>query len=230
MRQRILLSWSGGKDSALALDALRRSEEFDVVALLTTVTEDYQRISMHGVRQDLLRAQASALNCHLQEVLLPKDCTDEEYARRMGAALRPNLAVGISKVAFGDLFLEDVRQYRLERLALIGMTPVFPVWGKDTHELAHDFVARGFRAIIVCVDSQSLERSFAGREFDEALLSDLPAGVDPCGENGEFHTFVYDGPIFERPLPVTRGEIVTRQERFEYCDLFLGDPSERAAV
>lgn len=219
MGRKILLSWSGGKDSALALEALRRAGEYEVAALLSTVTEDYQRISMHGVRRELLQAQAQATGCSLQEIMLPKDCTDEEYARRMEATLRPHVQTGTTEVAFGDLFLEDVRQYRMDRLGLIGMTAIFPIWGINTTELAHAFIERGFRAILVCVDTHALDPSFAGREFDSALLADLPPEVDPCGENGEFHTFVYDGPIFERPLRIARGEIVTRDERFEYCDL-----------
>jgi len=219
MKEKVLLSWSGGKDSALALDSLRSDGEFEIAALLTAVTEDYQRISMHGVRRELLRAQAEATGCALQEILLPRDCSDEEYARRMEAALAPNVKAGTFKVAFGDLFLEDVRQYRLDRLGLIGMTPVFPIWGIDTTELAHSFVERGFRAIVVCVDIHTLDGSYAGREFDESLLADLPPEVDPCGENGEFHTFVYDGPIFARPIPVTRGEVILREARFAYCDV-----------
>jgi uncharacterized protein (TIGR00290 family) len=217
--ERIVVSWSGGKDSALTLEALRRSGEYEIAGLLSTVTEDYQRISMHGVRRELLQAQAEAAGCSLQEVMLPKDCSDEEYARRMQAALRPHVQDGTLKVAFGDLFLEDVRQYRVDRLAQIGMTPLFPIWGIDTGRLARDFIERRYRAILVCVDTQALAKSFAGREFDLALLADLPPQVDPCGENGEFHTFVYDGPIFERRIGVVRGEVVTRDERFEYCDL-----------
>jgi uncharacterized protein (TIGR00290 family) len=227
MTEKILLSWSGGKDSALALDELQRAGQFEIAGLMTTITEDYQRISMHGVRRELLRAQAEALGRDLQEILLPKDCTDEEYARRMENALRPNLHGGISKVAFGDLFLEDVRRYRVDRLGLIGMGAVFPLWGLDTAELAHAFVERGFRSMVVCVDTQALDASFAGREFDESFLSDLPPEVDPCGENGEFHSFVFDGPIFRKSLRIARGESVRREERFEYCDLIpLGpDPS-----
>lgn len=219
MKEQILLSWSGGKDSALALDEIQRGGEFEIAALMTTVTEGYQRISMHGVRQELLRAQAEALGCDLQEILLPKECTDVEYAGRMESALRPHVEAGISKVAFGDLFLEDVRRYRVDRLGLIGMSGVFPIWGLNTFELAHTFIHRGFRAIVVCVDTQTLDPSFAGREFDESFLSDLPPGVDPCGENGEFHTFVYDGPILRTPLRILRGESVRREERFEYCDI-----------
>jgi uncharacterized protein (TIGR00290 family) len=219
VKEKILLSWSGGKDSALTLEALTHSGDYEVAALLSTVTEEYQRISMHGVRRDLLLAQAEATGYALQEVFLPKDCTNDEYARRMESALRPHVEAGVLKVAFGDLFLEDVRQYRVDRLALIGMAPVFPIWGKDTTKLAHAFIQRGFRAVLVCVDTRVLDRSFAGREFDESLLSDLPAEVDPCGENGEFHTFVYDGPIFNQPIQIRRGEIVTREERFEYCDI-----------
>jgi uncharacterized protein (TIGR00290 family) len=219
MKEKALLSWSGGKDSALALDALRRSSEYDIAALLSTVTEEYQRTSMHGVRRELVQAQAEAAGCALQEVFIPKDCSNEEYARRMEAALRPHVQAGTLKVAFGDLFLEDVRKYRVDRLWLIGMTPLLPIWGIDTTELARAFIERGFRAILVCVDTHSLNRSFAGREFDESLLSDLPPEVDPCGENGEFHTFVYEGPIFDQPIRIRRGEIVTREERFAYCDI-----------
>jgi uncharacterized protein (TIGR00290 family) len=221
VNEKILLSWSGGKDSALALDSLRQSGEYEIAALLSTVTEGYQRTSMHGVRRELVRAQADALDCTLEEVLIPKDCSDEEYGRRMEAALRPHVLAGMQKVAFGDLFLEDVRQYRVERLALIGMTPVFPIWGANTAKLARSFVERGFRAVVVCVDTRAMDPSFAGREFDSALLANLPPGVDPCGENGEFHTFVYDGPIFEHPVQIRRGERVIREERFEYCDILL---------
>lgn len=219
MREKILLAWSGGKDSALALDALRLGDEFEVAGLMTTVTEDYQRVSMHGVRRGLLRAQAAAAGCVLHEVFLPKECSDEEYARRMEAFLLGQLDSGLKRVAFGDLFLEDVRQYRVDRLGMIGMSAVFPIWGRNTADLARAFIERGFRAIVVCVDSQALDGSFAGREFDDSLLADLPRQVDPCGENGEFHTFVYDGPIFERPLRVRRGEIVIREHRFVFCDV-----------
>lgn len=225
MKEKILLSWSGGKDSALTLDALRRSGEYEIAALLSTVTEEYQRTSMHGVRRELVRAQAEAAGYPLQEISIPKDCSNEEYARRMEDALRPHVQAGTLKVAFGDLFLEDVRQYRIDRLGLIGMTPLFPIWGIDTTELAHAFVERGFRAILVCVDTHALDPSFAGREFDSALLADLPPEVDPCGENGEFHTFVYDGPIFRHPLHIHRGEHVTREQRFEYCDILPTVPA-----
>jgi uncharacterized protein (TIGR00290 family) len=225
VKDKVLLSWSGGKDSALALEALKRSGEYEIVALLTTVTEEYRRTSMHGVRRELVRAQAEAAGYPLQEISIPKDCSNEEYARRMEAALQPHAQAGELNVAFGDLFLEDVRQYRIDRLGLIGMTPLFPIWGTDTTELAHDFIRRGFRAILVCVDNHVLDRSFAGREFDSTLLADLPPEVDPCGENGEFHTFVYDGPIFGHPLHIRRGELVTREQRFEYCDILAAVPA-----
>ena len=219
MNEKIVLSWSGGKDSVLALHALSGDPELAVAALLTTVSEEYQRISMHGVRRELLTAQARALAITLEEILLPKDCSDEEYGRRMETALRPHVERGIRKVAFGDLFLEDVRRYRQERLALVGMTGVFPLWGKDTTELAHTFLDLGFQAIVVCVDTQALDPAFSGRSYDREFLAALPPTIDPCGENGEFHTFVYDGPIFHELIPLTRGQQVLREDRFAYCDL-----------
>ena len=222
MSEKIVLSWSGGKDSVLALHALSGDPELAVVALLTTVSEEYQRISMHGVRRELLTAQARALAIPLEEILLPKDCSDEEYGHRMEAVLRPHVESGIRMVAFGDLFLEDVRRYRQERLALIGMTGVFPLWGKDTTELAYTFLDLGFQAIVVCVDTQALDPAFSGRSYDREFLAALPPTVDPCGENGEFHTFVYDGPIFHESIPLTRGQQVLREDRFAYCDLVPG--------
>jgi uncharacterized protein (TIGR00290 family) len=189
------------------------------VSLLTTVTEGYDRISMHGVRRTLLAAQAKATGFALEEVLIPQNCTNEIYEERMRQSLEKFQKQGISAAAFGDLFLEDVRAYREERMGRIGMKCLFPLWGKPTSELARRFLDLGFRAIAVCVDTQVLSRDFAGREYDEDFLRDLPADVDPCAENGEFHTFVYDGPIFSKPVPVERGEIVLRDNRFCYCDL-----------
>ena len=211
------LAWSGGKDSALALWALRERGRAPG-ALLTTVTADFDRVSMHGVRRSLLRAQAAATGLGLVEVEIPAACTNEEYERRMGAALASPELAGVEEMAFGDLFLEDIRAYRETRLAAAGRRACFPLWGVDTGELARRFVAAGFRAILVCVDPRALDPAFAGRDYDERLLADLPAGVDPCGENGEFHTFATAGPVFERPIDCLRGEVVER-EGFVFCDL-----------
>jgi uncharacterized protein (TIGR00290 family) len=215
----ILLSWSGGKDSALALHALRQTPGVEVTGLLTTVTEDYDRISMHGVRRALLEQQAEAAGLPLQIVSIPPDCTNEIYEQRMAAALVSHRERGGRRVAFGDLFLEDIRAYREAKLAGAGMTALFPVWGRDTAALARDFIAQGFQAVLVCVDTEALDPAFAGRAFDADLLRDLPAQVDPCGENGEFHTFVHTGPIFRRPIPFQLGPQETRLGRFRYQDL-----------
>ncbi len=219
MKNRTLLAWSGGKDCALALYELTRGGDAEIAALLTTVTEGYDRISMHGVRRTLLAAQAAALGYPLEEVPIPPQCSNEVYEQRMGQALEKYRRAGVLDAAFGDLFLADVRAYREERLGRIGMRPVFPLWGRDTGELTRQFIRLGFRAIVVCVDTQALDQAAAGREYDESFLDDLPPGVDPCGENGEFHTFVYDGPLFRNPIQVERGENVLREQRFYYCDL-----------
>jgi len=218
MKERILFCWSGGKDSALALAEVLRAGDGQVAALLTTVTEDYDRISMHGVRRVLLEAQAAALDLPLHMVRIPAGCSNEIYEARMQQTLEGFLAQGVRRVAFGDLFLQDLREYRERNLARVGMQAIFPVWGQDTAALARRFIAQGFRAVLVCVDPRKLDASFAGREFDAALLADLPPGVDPCGENGEFHTFVYDAPIFRQPITIARGEVVLR-EGFAFCDL-----------
>jgi uncharacterized protein (TIGR00290 family) len=212
----VALSWSGGKDSALALAALRRAGT-NPTALVTTVTEEYERVSMHGVRRELLAAQARAAGLPLVEIAIPPSCTNEIYEERMANAFASDLA-DVDAVAFGDLFLQDVRSYREERLARVGVTPLFPLWGRDTAELAAAFVVEGFRAIVVCVDPRQLEPRFAGRDFDAALLQELPAGVDPCGENGEFHTFVHAGPVFAAPIAVRRVDTVER-DGFVFCDL-----------
>jgi uncharacterized protein (TIGR00290 family) len=219
MTEKVLLSWSGGKDAALALHELRASEGYEVTALLTTVTKGYDRITMHGVRRVLLERQARAVGLPLHVVFVSVATTDEEYRATMREALERQVDAGVSCVAFGDLFLEDVRRYREENLAQIDLRAVFPLWEKDTTELAHSFVDAGFKAIIACVDGQHLDGSFVGRRFDEQFLSDLPPAVDPCGENGEFHSFVYDGPIFSRGVAYTRGVTVLRDDRFYYCDL-----------
>jgi uncharacterized protein (TIGR00290 family) len=217
-REPILFCWSGGKDSAMALHALLQQNEFRVVALLTTVTEGYERISMHGVRRKLLQEQAKSIGLPLHEVLIPPTCVNPTYEARMEAALRIYLERGVRKVAFGDIFLEDLRAYREEKLARIGMTAIFPIWKKDTRELIRSFHAEGFRSVAVCVDPKVLDRSFAGRELDESFFRDLPASADYCGENGEFHTFAFDGPIFSEPVDFQIGEVVER-DGFVFCDL-----------
>jgi uncharacterized protein (TIGR00290 family) len=214
----VLLSWSGGKDSALALHALRQMPDVEVAGLLTTVTEDYDRISMHGVRRALLEQQAAAAGLPLHVVLIPRECTNEIYEERMTDVLTGIRESGIRRVAFGDLFLEDIRAYRESRLTAFEMEAMFPLWGQDTAVLARDFLRLGFAAFLVCVDTEALAATFAGRSFDEDLLRDLPPGVDPCGENGEFHTFVHAGPIFRTPVPCRRGAIEDRG-RFHFCDL-----------
>jgi uncharacterized protein (TIGR00290 family) len=213
----VVLSWSGGKDSSLALWKLRE-EGTEPTALLTTINEDYDRISIHGVRRELLHAQAAAIGLPLVEVGIPTECPNELYEERMSAALAAPPLAEADTFAFADLFLADIRAYREARLTPSGRRAIFPVWGRDTAELAREFIAAGFGATLVTVDTDQLDASFVGRRFDAALLDDLPAGVDPCGENGEFHTFVDSGPIFDAPIPVALGEL--RDEgRFVYRDL-----------
>ena len=217
--QPIALLWSGGKDSALALRELRADKNYEVRVLLTTMTRDYDRISIHGVRRELLEAQAAALGVPLRTVDVPARSTNEQYENALGAALQTLREQNIESVAAGDLFLADVRAYREDLLARHGMNALFPLWQRDTTELAREFIGAGYRAILSCVDTHALDADFAGRDFDAALLRDLPNSTDPCGENGEFHSFVWDGPDFARPVNCTRGERVRRDERFEFCDL-----------
>lgn len=216
--KRALISWSGGKDSCLALHEALRSGQFDIAALLTTVTRDYGRISMHGVRRVLLERQAEALGIPLAEVLIAKGAGNDEYEWQTGAALDEWRHRGIDTVIFGDLFLADIRAYREKLLAKHGFAGHYPIWGRDTAEVIRDFLRRGFKAVVVCVDPAKLAPSFAGRVIDNTFLADLPAPVDPCGENGEFHTFVFDGPIFRAPVLYSPGEIVCR-DSFWFCDL-----------
>jgi uncharacterized protein (TIGR00290 family) len=218
MSEPILFCWSGGKDSALALHTLLQRPDVRIAALLTSVTETYERISMHGVRRELLVQQAQSIGLPLHEVRIPPQCVNPIYEARMEEALRIHYAEGVRTVAFGDIFLEDLRVYREKNLARIGMTALFPIWKRDTGELIRSFHAARFRAIAACIDPRVLDRSLAGRELDESFFRDLPAGVDPCGENGEFHTFVFDGPIFRNPIPVRASEVVER-DSFIYCDL-----------
>jgi len=218
MGERVLLSWSGGKDSALALHELSRSGEYDVAALLTTVTEGTHRVGMHAVPRELVAAQADALGIALREIAIPPFPPNEVYEARLQSVLEEYAALGIRRVAFGDLFLEDIREYREGTLARLGMSGLYPIWKRDTAALAREFVALGFRAVLVCVDLRALDRSFAGRLLDERLLADLPPGADPCGENGEFHSFVFDGPGFRRPVAFERAG-VREEATFAYCDL-----------
>jgi uncharacterized protein (TIGR00290 family) len=216
--KQVLFCWSGGKDSAMALRVLRQQNGLRVAALLTTVTEGYERISMHGVRRELLLRQAHAIGLPLQEVRIPPQCANPIYEARMRDAMLAQKVAGVCCVAFGDIFLQDLREYRERSLALVEMSAMFPIWKRDTRELAQEFCALGFRAIAVCIDSNKLSCEFAGREVDESFFRDLPDGVDPCGENGEFHTFVHDGPIFSNAIVVERGEVVER-DGFYFCDL-----------
>ena len=224
-KPKALLAWSSGKDSAWSLHELRVAGEVEVVGLLTTINEAFDRVAMHAVRTELLRAQAAATALPLWPVPIPWPCSNGDYEAAMAAAMARACAEGITQVAFGDLFLEDVRRYREERLAPIGITPLFPLWGTPTDALARRMVEAGLRARLTCVDPKSLDARFAGREFDAALLAELPPTVDPCGERGEFHTFAYDGPMFGRPVPVRAGEVV-RRDGFVFADLL---PTEVAA-
>lgn len=220
----VVLSWSGGKDSALALHTLKRDARYQVVGLLTSVNEHYGRISMHGVREALLDVQAESLGLPLYKIHLSQHPSNEEYEQKMHATLAGFKDRGIRDVAFGDLFLEDIRRYRMDHMRKINMKSVFPLWHRPTHELAQEFIMLGFKAVLCCVDEQQLNGNFAGRDYDEALLHDLPAGVDPCGENGEFHTFVYAGPVFHKPLTFARGACLRREDRFRFCELI---PTEK---
>jgi uncharacterized protein (TIGR00290 family) len=217
-RPKALVSWSGGKDSALALDEIGKSGTFEVVSLLTTLTRDFDRVSMHGVRRDLLERQSMLLRLPIEKVWINAGAPNADYEAQMSRSLLRFRAEGVRHVVFGDLFLEDIRRYRERNLSSAGLVGVFPLWGMETGALARDFIKRGFKALLCCVDPRSLDPRFCGREFDESLLSEFPEGVDPCGENGEFHTFVYGGPIFDGELEVRRGEVVTR-EGFCFADI-----------
>jgi uncharacterized protein (TIGR00290 family) len=221
VRPKAWLAWSSGKDSAWALHTMREGGAFDVVALLTTVNRTHGRVAMHAVREGLLEMQAAAAGLPLVKVPIPSPCSNEIYERAMSEAMAQASAEGVRHVIFGDLFLEDVRAYREKQLARCGMTPVFPLWGIDTRALAEAMIAGRLRAYLTCVDPRQLERRFAGRRFDTELLRDLPRGVDPCGENGEFHTFTCAGPMFRADLAVTVGEIVER-DGFVFADLLPG--------
>lgn len=229
-RPRAVVSWSSGKDSALALYETIRTGTLDVVGLLTTITEPFDRVSMHGVRREILEEQACAAGLPLYPVLIPSPCPNEVYERQMAQVVERLRADGVSKMVFGDLYLQDIRTYREEKLAGTGIEPLFPLWGRPTRALAEEMVSLGIEATLVAVDPRKLDGSFAGRRFDSRLLRDLPPGVDPCGENGEFHTCVTAGPMLRWPLPVVAGPVVER-DGFFFADLALsrrGSPTEGA--
>jgi uncharacterized protein (TIGR00290 family) len=217
-----LVSWSSGKDSAWTVHVLRQRGGVELGGLLTTINEAAQRVAMHAVRVDVLQAQADALGLPLWQIPIPSPCPNEVYERVMAAAVQRAVAEGFTQIAFGDLFLEDVRRYREERLAGTGLTPLFPLFGADTPALAREMIAAGVRARITCLNPKILDRSFAGREFHAALLADLPPGVDPCAERGEFHTCAYDGPMFSRPVPIETGVTVER-DGFVFTDVVIGN-------
>jgi len=231
MKLPVVMSWSGGKDSAVALHELLNATQYDVVALLTSVSEEYRRISHHGVREVLLEEQAEAIGIPLHKVYLPSGsshpCTNEVYEQIMGNVMASYKAQGVETVAFGDLFLEDLRAYRERNLAKASMRGIFPLWKRDTATLASEVIAMGFKSYLSCVEGK-VGPGFVGRPYDHELLAALPAGIDPCGEYGEFHTFVYDGPIFTRPVTVRVGEIVMRDGR-HYADLLPGEIGVPAA-
>lgn len=219
MGSKALFSWSGGKDSALALYEVLGSRSFDIASLLTTVTGEYDRVSMHGVRLPLLEMQADSLGLALEKVIIPRNASNEAYENSLEKALLQYKESGVDTVIYGDIFLEEIRKYREEQLGRLGLGCVFPIWGRDTLSLARSFIEAGFKAVVVCVDSTLLDGGFAGREFDRDFITELPPAIDPCGENGEFHTFVYDGPVLREKVEFEKGEIVLRDGRFYYCDL-----------
>lgn len=222
--KRVLVSWSSGKDCAWALHLLRQQSDIEVIGLLTTINEQFDRVAMHGTRRTVLEAQAEAASLPLWQIPLPWPCSNEIYEQRMSEACQRAISDGVSAIAFGDLFLRDVRAYREAQLKPTGLEPLFPLWEVPTDELARQMISSGLRAKIVCVDSRKLDSAYAGRDFDEQLLHDLPAGIDPCGENGEFHTCVYDGPMFFRPILLETGETVER-DGFVYADFKAHEPS-----
>ncbi len=229
-RPRAVVSWSSGKDSAWALESVRRDNNMDIVGLLTTVTDGYARVSMHGVREEILDRQAAALGLPCRKVRIPPGCANAQYERALGEALDAERREGVTRIVFGDLFLQDVRRYREERLAGSGIEPVFPLWGRDTRALALEMIGAGLEAFVVCVDPKAVPESLAGRRFDRGLLADLPAGADPCGENGEFHTCVVAGPMWRKPIALCAGPVAAR-EGFVFADFVPtdGPPTAGAA-
>ncbi|HJY05839.1 MAG TPA: hypothetical protein VJ323_05955 [Bryobacteraceae bacterium] len=224
-KKSVVLCWSSGKDSAWALHLLRQNQELQIVALLTTFNRSADRVAMHAVRRTLVESQAERTGLPLWTIDLPWPCSNEVYEELMGAAVRRAVAEGVTAIAFGDLFLEDIRQYRERQLSGTGIEPLFPLWGLPTNGLAREMIGAGVKSRVTCVDPKKLDRSFAGREFDASFLSQLPPAVDPCGENGEFHTFVYDAPVFSRPLAINNGEVVER-DGFVFADVLPEEPAD----
>ena len=216
--KKTMVSWSSGKDSAWMVHVLRQQPDIQLAGMLTTVNEKYQRVAMHAVRVELLQAQADALGLPLWQIPIPSPCPNEVYERAMAAAVKRAVDEGFTHMAFGDLFLEDIRRYREERLAGTGLTPIFPLFGADTTTLAREMVAGGLRARLTCVNPKVIDAKFAGRDFDASLLDELPSSVDPCGERGEFHSFAYAGPMFSAPIAITSGEVVER-DGFVFADV-----------
>jgi uncharacterized protein (TIGR00290 family) len=216
--EKVLFCWSGGKDSAMALYEIKKDHQYEIASLLTTITEDYDRVSMHGVRRALVEKQAQSLGLPLKEVFIPQNCPNQEYESRMRDTLASFKKTGITQVAFGDVFLEEVRKYREDNLSRLGIKGLFPLWGRDSTELTKSFIALGFHAVTTCVDAKILEQRFAGRLLDGDFLAELPANVDPAGENGEFHSFVFDGPLFRERIPYDLGNKVLR-DSLHFCDL-----------
>ncbi len=221
MTKPLVVSWSGGKDSTLALNEILNNTDYEVHTLITTVTEGYDRISIHGVRNELLEKQVQSIGLPLHKVSIPKDSKNEQYESALKKVLLKFKNEGINEIMFGDIFLEDVKKYRDELLDRLDMKGVYPIWKKDSKELARKFIELGFKAVTTCVDFQQIDKKFVGREYDSGFLNDLPGTADPCGENGEFHTFVYDGPLFNEKISFNKGEVVLRDNRFYYCDLIL---------
>jgi len=220
--EKVVISWSGGKDSILTLQELQTSGSYEVVSLLTTITEGYNRISMHGVQTILLEHQAESLGISLHKVYIPKNANNESYEKSMIEALSIYPTRGVRTIAFGDVFLEDVREYRENLVAYTQLQSIYPVWKKDTTLLLKDFLHNGYKSVIVCIDTEKLHESYLGTTIEETFIDSLPEAVDPCGENGEFHTFVYDGPGFKHPVRFTKGDIEKR-DRFSFCDLLIND-------
>jgi len=220
--EKAVFAWSSGKDSAVALHEALRGGEFEVVSLLTTITEDYDRISMHGVRRELVERQAASIGLPLRKVFIPAGGGNDQYEKRMEEALAEFRREGIETVIFGDIFLEDLREYREDNLAKAGMRAAFPLWKKDTAGLLRDFLDLGFASVVTCVDTGALDARFCGRTIDGKFFSELPDGVDPCGENGEYHSFAFRGPVFKEEIAFTAGETVLRDDRFMFCELLPG--------
>ena len=218
MKKKVLMSWSSGKDSAWALYKLQQDPTVEIIGLFSTVNSEFDRVAMHGVRVELLKRQAESIGLPIELIEIPYPCSNEEYEKVMSAFVEQAKAKDIECFAFGDLYLEDIRQYRVDKLQNTGIEPIFPVWGIPTDSLSKDMISSGLRTIITCIDPRKISKEFAGREYTNDFISDLPAGVDPCGENGEFHSFVFDGPMFTKPIEIEVGEVVTRDD-FVFADV-----------